>query len=189
MDTRWVSLKLQSHRSSELEISDAHHVPQPIVIPHKNDLDRLDSPVDVVFYELGRDGNFERFIANKRKILYPERELCFSLADLMHSPFWTTETSMTLEGEQLHIEAYLSARDGTYNPYVNIYDSKTATMLYLPRGVYVDLAEMQLMYDAGKLPLFVSYTDFVDTDASYEEARPQVIVFIAESTIYPLYFA
>ena len=157
VDTRWVSLKLESYRSHELEISDAHHVPQPIVIPHKNDLDRLDSPVDVVFYELGREGNFERFTANKRKILYPERELCFfSLA---------------------------------YNPYINIHDSKTATMLYLPRGVYVDLAEMQLMYDAGKLPLFVSYTDFVDTDASYEEAKPQVIVFIAESTIYPLYVA
>ena len=77
MDTRWVSLKLESYRSHELEISDAHHVPQPIVIPHKNDLDRLDSPVDVVFYELGREGNFERFTANKRKILYPERELCF----------------------------------------------------------------------------------------------------------------
>ena len=174
---------------ADLVLGGHSHVPQPIVIPHKNDLDRLDSPVDVVFYELGREGNFERFTANKRKILYPERELCLLSADLMHSPFWTTETSMTLEKEQLHIEAYLSARDGTYNPYINIHDSKTATMLYLPRGVYVDLAEMQLMYDAGKLPLFVSYTDFVDTDASYEEAKPQVIVFIAESTIYPLYVA
>ena len=80
VDTRWVSLKLENYRTNELEISDAHHVPQPIIIPHKNDLDRLDSPVDVVFYELGREGNFERFTANKRKILYPERELFFSLS-------------------------------------------------------------------------------------------------------------
>lgn len=93
---------------------------------------------------------------------------------------------MSLENEQLHVEAYLSARDGTYNPYVNIYDSKAAAMLYLPRGVYVDLAELQLMYDAGKIPAFVSYTDFVDTDAPFEDAAPQIVVFIAESTIHPL---
>ena len=74
MDTRWVYLKLSNLRTNELEISDAHHVPQPILIPHKNQLDRLDSPMDVVFYELGSDGTFERFTANKRKILYPERE-------------------------------------------------------------------------------------------------------------------
>ena len=96
--------------------------------------------------------------------------------------------SMTLENEQLHIEAYLSASDGTYNPYVNIYDSKTATVLYLPRGVYVDLAEMQLMYDAGKIPSFVSYENFIDTDAPYEKAKPQIIVFIAEAQIHPLYW-
>ena len=95
---------------------------------------------------------------------------------------------MTLENEQLHIEAYLSASDGTYNPYVNIYDSKTATVLYLPRGVYVDLAEMQLMYDAGKIPSFVSYENFIDTDAPYEKAKPQIIVFIAEAQIHPLYW-
>ena len=74
-DTRWVYLKVEGHRRKELEISDAHHVPQPILIPHKNKLDRLDSPVDVVFYEYGSEGKFERFTANKRKIQYPEREL------------------------------------------------------------------------------------------------------------------
>ena len=56
-------------------------------------------------------------------------------------------------------------------------------------GMKASGSHKRLVVAKRKLPLFVSYTDFVDTDASYEEAKPQVIVFIAESTIYPLYCA
>ena len=94
---------------------------------------------------------------------------------------------MSLNEEELQIEGYIFAKDGSYNPRYSIYDSQFAAALYVPRGVYVDLAEMQLMYDAGKLPLFVSYTSFVDTDLHYEQSHPQLIVFIADSQIYPLF--
>lgn len=93
---------------------------------------------------------------------------------------------MDLTGEQLHVEGVLSARDGTYNPYVDIYDSRVAMVLFVPRGVYVDLAEMQLMYDSGKIPAFIAYDDFVDTDSTYEKSTSQLIVFIDEAGIYPL---
>lgn len=39
---------------------------------------------------------------------------------------------------------------------------------------------------AGKIPPTVAYTSFVDTDAAMEEAGPQLLVFIAEATIYPM---
>lgn len=58
--------------------------------------------------------------------------------------------------------------------------------MYLPKGVYVDLAEMKLMYDTGKIPAYFSYVTNVDTDLSYEASKPQIIVFVAEASIYPL---
>ena len=93
---------------------------------------------------------------------------------------------MDLKGEQLHLEGYISTQDGSYSPYLPIYDSRTATVMYLPKGVYVDLAEMKLMYDTGKIPAYFSYVTNVDTDLSYEASKPQIIVFVAEATIYPL---
>ena len=74
VEVRHIYLNLQNTRDMELQVNDAFFVPQPLVIPHKNELDRIDSSIDVVFYELGPNG-MERLTANKRKIVYPEREL------------------------------------------------------------------------------------------------------------------
>ena len=104
------------------------------------------------------------------------------------SPFWTGSLDFDLSStDQLTISGPISAAAGTYNPRYTIYDSRTAMVLYLPRGVYVELAELALMYQAGKIPAYISYQEFVDTDACYEEAGPQLLVFIAEASIYPLY--
>ena len=82
---------------------------------------------------------------------------------LSPSPLWTGSITLSLNAkDHLSITGYVSAQDGSYNPRYPIYDSRTATALYLPRGV------------------------FVDTDAAMEEAGPQLLVFIAEATIYPM---
>lgn len=94
---------------------------------------------------------------------------------------------LSLQGEQLTIDGLVFARDGTYNPYLPIYDSQVGLAVHLPKGVYIDLAEMHLMYDSGKLPVFVTYVSHVDTDLSYEDSTSQLIVFMLEATIYPLY--
>ena len=106
----------------------------------------------------------------------------------IYSPFWTGDIDLTLSPtDQLTISGLVSASSGTYNPRYPIYDSRTAMVLYLPRGVYVELAELALMRQAGKIPEYISYQEFVDTDACFEEAGAQLLVFIAEATIYPLY--
>ena len=48
------------------------------------------------------------------------------------------------------------------------------------------MAELRLMDMAKKVPPTVAYTAFVDTDATMEEAGPQLLVFIAEASIYPM---
>ena len=106
---------------------------------------------------------------------------------LSPSPLWTGSITLSLNAkDHLSITGYVSAQDGSYNPRYPIYDSRTATALYLPRGVFVDMAELRLMDMAGKIPPTVAYTSFVDTDAAMEEAGPQLLVFIAEATIYPM---
>ena len=107
---------------------------------------------------------------------------------LIISPFWTGQIDLSLSStDQLTISGLISASSGTYNPRYPIYDSRTAMVLYLPRGVYVELAELALMQQSGKIPDYISYQEFVDTDACFEEAGAQLLVFIAEATIYPLY--
>ena len=51
----------------------------------------------------------------------------------------------------------------------------------------VELAELALMYQSGKIPAYIAYEAFVDTDAVYEQAGSQLLVLIAEASIYPLY--
>lgn len=179
------TLLLQSYQ--ELHTYDSHYVSSPLVIPHISKYSYPESHVDLIFHELNDDYTMSRYLANGKKILYPERELCDLFYNVMTSAFWTGEVKMDLKGEQLHIEGYISTQDGSYSPYLPIYDSRTAMVMYLPKGVYVDLAEMKLMYDTGKIPAYFSYVTNVDTDLSYEASKPQIIVFIAEATIYPLF--
>ena len=105
---------------------------------------------------------------------------------LLTSPFFTGSVQLSLHGEQLTIDGLVSSRDGTYNPYIEIYDSQVGIGVLMPKGVYIDLAEMRLMYDSGKLPVYVSYVSNVDTDLTYEESTSQLVVFLMESSIYPL---
>ncbi len=110
----------------------------------------------------------------------------FSL--FISSPFWSGSIDLSLSSsDQLTVTGTLSAQDGTYNPHYPIYDSRTGVVLYLPRGVYVELAELALMYQSGKIPAYIAYEAFVDTDAVYEQAGSQLLVLIAEASIYPLY--
>ena len=185
-DMRFLEMNLRIERSEELTIYDSHIVPSPLIVTHRSRLGTPASHVDVIFHEYNGDGTFSRYTANRHLLMYPERELCLSFVLLIYSPFWTGSVDMKLDGEQLHIEGYISTQDGTYNPYLPVYDSRTAMVMYLPRGVYIDLAEMKLMYDSGKIPAYFSYVTNVNTDLPYEEAQPQMIVFIAEATIYPL---
>lgn len=46
----------------------------PLIIPRKSQIDSFSSSTDVIFYEWNKEGKFDRFTANKRKILYPIRE-------------------------------------------------------------------------------------------------------------------
>lgn len=103
-----------------------------------------------------------------------------------HSPFFTGNVNLSLNGEQLTIDGLVYARDGTYNPYIEIYDSQVGIAVHMPKGAYIDLAEMRLMYDAGKLPVYVTYVSNVDTDLTYEQSASQVVVFLVEAAIYPL---
>ena len=106
----------------------------------------------------------------------------FSL--FISSPFWSGSIDLSLSSsDQLTVTGTLSAQDGTYNPHYPIYDSRTGVVLYLPRGVYVELAELALMYQSGKIPAYIAYEAFVDT----EQAGSQLLVVIAEASIYPLY--
>ena len=93
---------------------------------------------------------------------------------------------LSLQGEALTIDGLVSARDGTYNPYLNIFDSQVGLVVTIPKGIYIDLAEMQLMYDSGKLPPYVTYTSHVNTDLTYEQSSSQCIVFLIETSIYPM---
>lgn len=104
----------------------------------------------------------------------------------IYSPFFTGDVTLSLHGEQLTIDGLVSARDGTYNPYIPIYDSQMGIAVHMPKGMYIDLAEMGLMYDSGKLPTYVSYVSNVDTDLTYEDSSSQLVVFIIETAIYPL---
>ncbi|KAK8830962.1 hypothetical protein WA577_003662 [Blastocystis sp. JDR] len=173
---RFVELTLLLHSYQDLHIYDAHYVSSPLVIPHISSYGKPDSHVDLIFHQHNDDYTISRYLPNGKRILYPEREF----------PFWTGDVKMDLKGEQLHLEGYISTQDGSYSPYLPIYDSRTATVMYLPKGVYVDLAEMKLMYDTGKIPAYFSYVTNVDTDLSYEASKPQIIVFVAEASIYPL---
>ena len=110
----------------------------------------------------------------------------FSL--FISSPFWSGSIDLSLSSsDQLTVTGTLSAQDGTYNPHYTIYDRRTGVVLYLTRGVYVELAELALMYQSGKIPAYIAYEACVDTDAVYEQAGSQLLVLIAEASIYPLY--
>lgn len=183
---RFVELTLLLHSYQDLHIYDAHYVSSPLVIPHISSYGKPDSHVDLIFHQHNDDYTISRYLPNGKRILYPERELCLYSSCITTSPFWTGDVKMDLKGEQLHLEGYISTQDGSYSPYLPIYDSRTATVMYLPKGVYVDLAEMKLMYDTGKIPAYFSYVTNVDTDLSYEASKPQIIVFVAEASIYPL---
>lgn len=107
---------------------------------------------------------------------------------MIYSPFWTGSIDLSLDrNDQLTVSGTLSAQDGTYNPRYPIYDSRTGIVLYIPRGLYVELGELVLMSQSGKIPPYISYQSFIDTDASFEEAGAQVLVFIADASIYPLW--
>ena len=111
---------------------------------------------------------------------------CITLFLLLISPFFTGSVQLSLHGEQLTIDGLVTARDGTYNPYIEIYDSQVGIGVFMPKGVFIDLAEMRLMYDSGKLPVYVTYVSNVDTDLPYEESNSQLVVFLMEASIYPL---
>lgn len=183
---RFVTVTIANKRDQEITIHDSHIVDSPLVIPNKNAVDSFSSSTDVVFHEFSKSGKFERFTANNRKIHYPIRELCIYILFLMCSPFFTGDVTMSLHGEQLTIDGLVSARDGTYNPYIPIYDSQMGIAVHMPKGMYIDLAEMRLMYDSGKLPTYVTYVSNVNTDLTYEQSSSQLIVFLIETAIYPL---
>lgn len=145
------------------------------------------SEVDLIIYEVGEKGKITRTTASGRKVLYAEREQSALFFLFICSPFWSGTIDLSLSSsDQLTVSGTLSAQDGTYNPHYPIYDSRTGVVLFLPRGVYVELAELALMYQSGKIPAYIAYEAFVDTDAVYEQSGSQLLVLIADASIYPL---
>ena len=71
---RFVRFTLNNRRIQEFTLFDSHIVDAPLIIPRKSQIDSFSSSTDVIFYEWNKEGKFDRFTANKRKILYPIRE-------------------------------------------------------------------------------------------------------------------